>query len=183
MSEYKQSRGVRELGRELAVISIYMYDANNSLLNDILDFKWYDEIYKFGNEDGNLFYIPLSIKSDIYHFTGQIINGAVGNLARIDTIIKKHLVNWEFDRLHAMDKAILRISIYSLLYQYDVPIEVAISEANELSEKYCEENTSNYINGILHKVKQEFRKNYLSENSTQGKKQIKLKSKIDSDLK
>jgi N utilization substance protein B len=104
-----------------------------------------------------LFLIPNSISKDISQFTGCLISGGLSNLPRIDDVITKHLVNWKFDRLHAVDKAILRLSVYSLIYQFDIPAEVTIAEANELAVKYSDENSTNYINGILNNVKKEFR--------------------------
>ena len=177
MSLANEAKGVRELGRELAFLSLYMMDISQAPLPDILSFKWYEGMVHFSDEDGNLFSIPPYVKSDLFEFSGQILNGVISNLAQIDSIIKRHLVNWDFSRLHALDKAILRIAIYSLLYQFDIPAEVTIAEANELSEKYCEDNTSNYVNGILHQVKQEYRKNTITETKKAEKIQLKLKGK------
>jgi transcription antitermination protein NusB len=152
-------KGARDLARELSFISIYIYDLAKESLTELLNMDWYEKMELFSNEDGELFVIQPNIKEDTLSFYKQILNGTVSNLEQIDRVIKDHLVKWSFDRLHASDKAILRISIYSLLYQLDIPIEVIISEANELSEKYCDENTPHYINGILHKVKEKYRKN------------------------
>lgn len=110
-------------------------------------------------------FIPVKRRAEIYEFGKELLNGTISNLNKIDEIIDTHLVKWSFNRLHTVDKAILRLSVYSIIYRYDIPAEVTISEANVLSNNYSDENTSNYINGILHKVKQEYRKNALAENS------------------
>ncbi len=170
------TKGIRELGRELAFISVYLFDMSQVPLDELTSFEWYEKVIDFDDENGELFKIPPQLKKDLYNFSGRLINGVVSNLNKIDNLIKKHLVKWSFERLHSVDKAILRLSIYSLIYQFDIPSEVTISEANELSEKYCDDNTSNYINGILHKIKIEFRKNFILDNKT-NKKQIKLKKK------
>ncbi len=154
--------GVRELGRELVFLSLYIYDIYPLSLHEISSFEWYENMTQNKNDNEEILFIPEDKRKEVYKFGTELLSGTISNLDRIDEIIKKHLVNWSFNRLHSVDKAILRLSIYSILYRFDIPIEVTISEANELANDYSDDNTSNYINGILHKVKQEYRKNYLT---------------------
>jgi transcription antitermination protein NusB len=156
-----QQRGVREIGREIAFLSLYIYDTGMIPLPDILDYRWYDQMAQFFDENGELVKIPASSRKWVFEFASRMVNGTICNLPRIDKVIEAHLVKWSFARLHAVDKAVMRISVYSLLYQYDIPIEVVIAEANELSDTYGDDNAAHYINGILNNVKNEARKNPL----------------------
>jgi N utilization substance protein B len=158
-------KGLRKMGRELVFISLYLFDIYPVPPAEISNFEWYDIIAKDQDGDEDFLFIPLNKRAEIYKFGAQLFNGTISNLKKIDDIIKTHLIKWSFNRLHSVDKAILRLSVYSLIYRYDIPAEVTISEANELSDNYSDDNTSNYINGILHKVKQEYRKNVLINNS------------------
>lgn len=160
--------GFREMGRELVFLSLYIYDLFPVSPAELSSFEWYDimagdSAEAWSGED--FLFIPVKRRAEIYEFGKELLNGTISNLNKIDEIIDTHLVKWSFNRLHTVDKAILRLSVYSIIYRYDIPAEVTISEANVLSNNYSDENTSNYINGILHKVKQEYRKNALAENS------------------
>jgi N utilization substance protein B len=170
-AEIKNSR---EWGRELAFFSLYVYDMGNSSLEELSCLDWYQEMAAFCNEEGVLSSVPSHLQKDTSAFLKLLLNGTVSNLQKIDEVIRNHLVKWDFERLHWVDKAILRVSIYSMIYLLDMPAEVIIAEANQLAENYSMEKASNYINGILHRVKQEYRKNILVKD--QGKK-IKIKLK------
>jgi len=158
---HPKGQGIRNLGRELAFISLYIYDVSSISLKELLDFSWYDEIVEHKEED--ILFIPLKLRNEVYKFSYSLLNGAVSNIARLDSIIKQHLVNWSFSRVRSVDKAILRLSVYTILYCYNIPVEVSISAANYLSNKYSDDNASYYINGILHRVKEEYRKNFVIE--------------------
>ncbi len=160
--------GVREIGRELALIALFASDVGGLPLKEVLDFRWFCEMTEFSDEDGQLFAVPSEQREETFRFAWELLQGAVCNLERIDPVLKAHLVKWTFERMHAVDRAILRISIYSLLYQQEIPIEVVISEANELSDKYSDEKASHYVNGILNEVKNRYRKNFILERLSGG---------------
>ena len=84
-------------------------------------------------------------------FLKELINGVLDNINDIDKNIEKYLENWDFDRLGLTDQAIIRISVYELLYT-DTPNLVCINEAIELSKKYSDEKVSKMINGVLDKI-------------------------------
>lgn len=156
-----QPSGFRELSRELAFIALYIYDTASTPINKLSDFQWYIEMLEFDDEDGYLIRVNKQHEKEVFNYAGQLLNGTVSNLVKIDEVINNHLVNWSFQRLHAADKALLRLSIYTLLYYFDMPAEVIIAEANDLANRYSDENTAHYVNGILHKVRQEYRRNFI----------------------
>ena len=84
-------------------------------------------------------------------FLKELINGVLDNIKDIDKNIEKYLENWAIDRLGLTDQAIIRISVYELLYT-DTPNLVCINEAIELSKKYSDEKVSKMINGVLDKI-------------------------------
>ena len=87
-------------------------------------------------------------------FLKELINGVLDNINDIDKNIEKYLENWAIDRLGLTDQAIIRISVYELLYT-DTPNLVCINEAIELSKKYSDEKVSKMINGVLDKIYRE----------------------------
>ncbi len=91
-------------------------------------------------------------------FLKELINGVLDNIEDIDKNILKYLENWAIERLGLTDQAIIRISVYELLYT-DTPNLVCINEAIELSKKYSDEKVSKMINGVLDKIYHEIEDN------------------------
>lgn len=71
------------------------------------------------------------------------------NLEVIDNSIKHNIQGWEIDRLAKIDLSVLRIAIYEILYRKDIPVQVSINEAIEISKKYSTEDSFRFINGVL----------------------------------
>ena len=84
-------------------------------------------------------------------FLSNIVNGVIDNLEEIDKNIYKYLENWSIERLGLTDQAIIRISVYELIYT-DTPNLVCINEAIELAKKYSDEKVAKMINGVLDKI-------------------------------
>ena len=84
-------------------------------------------------------------------FLKELVEGVLNNINDINNNISKYLENWTIDRLGLTDQAIIRISVYELLYT-NTPNLVCINEAIELSKKYSDEKVSKMINGVLDKI-------------------------------
>ena len=96
--------------------------------------------------------MPLEDRKTInIEFLKELVEGVLNNIDDIDKEISKYLENWTIDRLGLTDQAIIRISVYELLYT-DTPNLVCINEAIELSKKYSDEKVSKMINGVLDKI-------------------------------
>lgn len=78
------------------------------------------------------------------------------NQEKIDKIISDFSHHWQLSRMGKVDRNILRISIYELLYVKDIPLKVTINEGIELAKKFGTERSSAFINGILDRVCHEF---------------------------
>ena len=79
------------------------------------------------------------------------VNGIIDNKTKIDSLANKYLKDWTIDRLNNVDKSILSLGIYELMYT-DTPSIVCINEAVELSKKYSEEKVTKMINGVLDNI-------------------------------
>jgi N utilization substance protein B len=98
------------------------------------------------------------VKGGKAEFAKKLLTGILQNLDKIDTIIKEHLIDWDFDRLDKVDKQILRVGIYELLYT-DTPYQIVIDEAVKIAKNFSEDKAKSFINGILDKVAKENMKN------------------------
>lgn len=81
-------------------------------------------------------------------------NKIIGFISEIDAIIKEVSSGWQLDRIGKAELAILRLAIYEMKYDEDVPFKVAINEAVELSKIYCNEDAKGFVNGVLAKVEE-----------------------------
>ncbi|WP_010631970.1 transcription antitermination factor NusB [Sporolactobacillus vineae] len=88
-------------------------------------------------------------------FVDRLLDGISGHEKEIDQWIGRHLVNWSFDRIGNIDKAILRLAVCELLYFDDVPDTVTISEAVELCRKFSDEKSRKFVNGVLSSITRE----------------------------
>ena len=90
--------------------------------------------------------------SEIKSFAQTLLSGIEINSKEIDAKILKYASNWDLDRMAFIDRNILRMGIFELLYMPDVPSKVSINEAIELAKKYGDIESSRFVNGILDKA-------------------------------
>ena len=129
--------GHRRKGREYALQGLYMYELSKTPVDELVKIEWAE------TES------PDSIRD----FAVELISGSIRHLDEIDEIIVKHSKNWKFERLTVVDKSILRLSIYAMLYLRDIPVIVTINEGIELGKIFGGESSGQFINGILDAVR------------------------------
>jgi N utilization substance protein B len=94
-------------------------------------------------------------------FAWKILNGIIENLKKIDAIINQYAKEWPIEKISLIDRNILRIGIYELLYanHQEVPEEVAIDEAVTLAKNFGGINSSKFVNGVLGSIYDNIKKN------------------------
>lgn len=94
------------------------------------------------------------IRNKQHEFAVELYNGIITNLSKIDAVIDVHLEAWGLDRLGSVEKAILRLGVYEIMF---TPLDraVVINEAIEIAKKLAAENSPKFINGVLDSVKKE----------------------------
>jgi N utilization substance protein B len=133
-----KATGSRRLGRVLAVQALYPARINLEFSTDNLD-----KIVGLNDENCN---------EEALAFARTLLNLAEEHLEEADELIKSVLENWEWDRLCAMDKAILGIAVLELLYLPETPPRVVIDEAIEIAKEFSTEKSGIFVNGILDSV-------------------------------
>ena len=88
----------------------------------------------------------------LHPYTVAVARGVSEHSAHIDDLITSHLQGWTLDRLPAVDRAILRVAVWELLYADDVPEPVAVDEAVELAKELSTDESPGFINGVLGQV-------------------------------
>jgi transcription antitermination protein NusB len=129
----------RSRGREVALQVLYQVEQNPGVPPD--------EIRRF---------IQRRLLEDrkLCEFTEELIDGVKDHQARIDAMITEVAENWRLDRMAAIDRNILRLGAYEMLFRPEVPAKVAINEALELAKRYSTAQSSRFVNGILDRVLQ-----------------------------
>ena len=128
----------RTLARNCALQFFYQIDiTKESLVNKALEDFW-------KNQDD----VDRSVKD----FANTLVKGTLGNLEAIDKHISKRAANWQLRRMAVVDRNILRLSTYELLYLKEIPPKVSINEAIELAKKYGDTESGKFVNGILDKI-------------------------------
>ena len=88
----------------------------------------------------------------IREYTRELVNGVSDNRRKIDELITTYAQGWDMDRLPAVDRNILRLGIYEILWSNSVPTIVAIDEALDLAKELSSDDSSKYIHGVLGRI-------------------------------
>ncbi len=131
--------GSRRKGRVIAFQSLYRHDLSGADLPELLDFSWLDE--------------ERGARSETLDFARLLIQGTLENLPEIDRLIQGQLENWDFTRLNRVDLAILRLGVYCLVHQGDIPATVTIDEAVDISKAFGTSDSYRFVNGVLDGVR------------------------------
>jgi N utilization substance protein B len=135
----------RSIGRELAMQYLFQRDLNNPDAMPPLE-GFFEQTLE-----------ALEIKSNRYtrkgrEYAEKIINGIQNSQERVDELIQNNCRQWSLERMSAVDKNIMRVAVYEMLFEEAVPPIVSINEAVVIARDYSGEQSGNFINGILNGV-------------------------------
>lgn len=132
----------RRKGRVLAFQALYSHEVGGVPVSDLLTFSW-------ANEDG----VAADTDKEEYLFARFLVTGTMEHLDEIDALIKSHLAaNWNFDRLNKVSLCILRMSVYSILYQKETNASIVIDEAVNIAKDFGADDSFKFINAVLDKI-------------------------------
>jgi transcription antitermination factor NusB len=132
----------RTQAREIALQILYQIDICCENFQASLDNYWQ------AHEENN-------IQEDIKQFSSALVHGVTANLVTIDAKISLYATNWQLNRMAYVDRNIMRLATYELIFRDDIPPKVSINEAVELAKKFSSREASKFVNGILDKIKSE----------------------------
>ena len=90
--------------------------------------------------------------SPMGEYAESLVRGVVEHQSRVDTLLSEHSHGWTLDRMPAVDRAILRIAVYELVYATDVPPAVAVNEAVEAAKSLSTDDSPRFVNGLLGQI-------------------------------
>jgi len=95
-------------------------------------------------------------EADVSGFASTLVTGTLEKRDELDRVIREVAQNWDLSRMTTIDRNILRLGTYELLYRDDIPPKVSINEAIELGKRYSTAESGTFVNGILDRIKNSF---------------------------
>jgi transcription antitermination factor NusB len=132
----------RTRAREFALQILYQMDITGDNCKVSLDNFWQ-------------YHCDEKIDNDLKEFAAGLVNGVKDNLDKINAKISQYAANWQLKRMAVVDRNVLRIGCFELMFRDDIPPKVSINEAVELAKKYSGLEAGKFVNAILDKVKLE----------------------------
>jgi len=124
----------RRRSRQRALQILFLWDARRQPVDEAID-TYYDSLY---SEE----------KPERDPFVADLVHGTVAHSAAVDDLISRHAEHWRIERMPAVDRNILRLAAYEIMHG-DTPAAVAIDEALELARRYSNEESVQFVNGVL----------------------------------
>lgn len=131
--------GTRRKSRELTLQ--FLYQGELAGQDNLLDFEEYC--------------IHFQVNKKAIPYAKKLLDGVQEKGDAINQLIRKYAENWRLERMSVIDRNILRLAVYEVHYQDDVPISVAINEAVEIAKRFSTDDSAPFINGILDGVAKE----------------------------
>ena len=128
--------GKRRSSRELALKFLYQFELNKGDLDEQI----------------KLFLERNSSQEGVENFMKELVVSLIDKMEEVDGVIQKFSDHWVLDRMTVIDRNILRMGTCELLFNFPTPPKVVINEAIEIAKKYGNEDSPEFINGILDKV-------------------------------
>lgn len=153
--------GKRRTAREMAIQMLYQSDVGGSELRQIFasfDFTPYLTPLQIASTDSEADSAPENKPRPVlqrpqleeaFSYACNLVRGAVENTGAIDKLITEQADNWRLERMPVVDRNVLRLAVYEMLYERDIPKLVVVDEAIELAKRFGSENSSRFVNGLL----------------------------------
>ncbi len=154
--------GKRREARERAVQFLFQYDLNPpEKLEEALAHFWNSQRAAAIAEDkgkatwGEAVELPPPSveEAECRVFAEPLIHGVIQHREELDTKIRQYAKNWDLQRMAVVDRNVMRLAIFEMLYREDIPPVVSINEAVDIAKKFSTPESGKFVNGILDKVK------------------------------
>jgi N utilization substance protein B len=134
----------RRKGRIFAFQALYFWESSSPEetcrvpVEELITFAWVEK--------------EKLLDESLVVFSSALVAGTIENIGEIDTLIQKHLENWDITRLNRVDLAVLRMSAYTLMFQ-DYPPSIVIDEAIGICREYGTDDSYKFVNGVLDSIR------------------------------
>ncbi|HJW73690.1 MAG TPA: transcription antitermination factor NusB [Geothrix sp.] len=133
--------GVRRRGREYALQMLYAMDLTN-----------YQPDQVFAG-----FYAIQDLNRDAFYYARRLVDGVHSHLDEIDVALTKYAEHWKIHRMAVVDRNLLRLGLYELMFVKEVPFPIVINEALEIVKEFSDQEGTQFLNGILDAARKQYR--------------------------
>ncbi len=133
--------GVRRRGREYALQMLYAMD--------LTDYQP-DQVFAG-------FYALQDLNRDAFYYARRLVDGVHSHLHEIDPVLAKYAEHWKIHRMAVVDRNLLRLGLFELMFQKEIPFPIIINEALEIVKEFSDQEGTQFLNGILDAARKEFR--------------------------
>jgi len=144
--------GKRRLAREMAIQMLYQRDLGESELPAIFSSFDVPDFLSEREEDVSArsgAQSRLGEARDAFEYARRLVEGTVSNLAEVDALLAQQADHWRIERMPAVDRNILRLAVFELVHEPDVPKLVVLDEAVELAKRFGSDQSARFVNGLL----------------------------------
>lgn len=143
----------RRNGRVIAFQALYSWDVTKSSLDDLLSFSWLQKDSEIEAETQQPVVDLSETAKEERTFASLIIAGTISHIDEIDKLIENHLsASWSMDRISRVALAILRTSVYEILFQNGAEAKIVIDEAVNIAKDFDTDDSYKFINAVLDKI-------------------------------
>lgn len=133
--------GVRRRGREYALQMLYAMDLTE-----------YQPDQVFAG-----FYALQDLNRDAFYYARRLVDGVHSHLHEIDPVLSRYAEHWKIHRMAVVDRNLLRLGLFELMFQKEIPFPIIINEALEIVKEFSDAEGTQFLNGILDAARKEFR--------------------------
>ena len=113
----------------------------------------FEKSFKLDEDSSKLYDIAMNereIEDDEY--ARRVLSGVYDNLEKIDALISESAKGWKLDRISKVSLSVMRLCVYELLYEDQIPANVSLNEAVELAKKFDDDDAPAFVNGVLNTI-------------------------------
>lgn len=131
----------RRLAREWAVQFLFQTEFNPGDMDQALNDFWNDGEKKPSERDRE--------------YVDEVVRGVIGKQREIDRTLTRYTDNWDVERLGVLDRTVMRVAVYEMLFRGDIPPVVSINEAVEIAKAYSGRESGRFVNGVLDRIQKD----------------------------
>jgi N utilization substance protein B len=153
-----RAAGKRRRGREMALQMLYQLDMGDTTVQQVLHhFDPTDmvltereiEAEESPESQPPATPVSLSMVKEAHEYARRLVEGTMERVDQLDGMIREQAENWRLERMSAVDRNVLRLAVFELAYEPDVPKRVVLDEGIELAKRFGSDQSSRFVNGIL----------------------------------
>jgi len=139
----------RRVAREIALQSLYQIQMNEDTPQDAVKYAVHEA------ENDNEAQLEVPSEKIAPAFIYELVEGTYVNKVQIDELLAEYLKGWQIDRLSRIDREVLRLAVYEMIYREDTPPKVVVNEAIDLAKHFGSDESGKFVNGVLGKMLKE----------------------------